>query len=506
MALRHDEVEQVDRLTDNVLSTHAPARDGSVDVTRDKILVERCQAGDRQAFDELYLRYQRRLYRFCMQRLGQAHDAEDVVQESFVRAWRALPRFAGERRFYPWLTVIAANLCVDTLRRRSRLTPVEESRITAADPGNYDIEDAVLHEVDSKMVATAFGHLSTRHQRVLQMREGSEWSYRQIAEHEGVGVTAVETLLWRARQALKREFLILDEQRGKVGALVGFLVMLPAHAVLRLPKAIRDGASHAVDGTRNAVGALSAGGLSDLGAGALGVFGPTVAAATGAVAITVGALILPVAGGPVAGPVNPTPIVTALPQLASPIANASTGTPPLAPPTAGASTSTAGSVSGTGSSGGGLGSVVGSAAGSPVPFGLGVFGGVLNQVASPGAVGSLGSALDGPLAAAVNSLGSAVKVLVEGVSPGLAGIIAPVESGVAGVGKAAGALAPPASSTPAASPPAGTGTAGTGTASTSTTSTAAPTLAAGVNGAVSTANSAVNGLTKALGLPIHLGS
>ena len=75
MALRHDEVEQVDRLTDNLLTTTAPSRDGSVDVTRDKLLVERCQAGDREAFDELYLRYQRRLYRFCMQRLGQAHDA-----------------------------------------------------------------------------------------------------------------------------------------------------------------------------------------------------------------------------------------------------------------------------------------------------------------------------------------------------------------------------------------------------------------------------------------------
>ena len=219
MALRHDDVEQVeqvdqeDRFTEGLLPTTTPSRDGTVDVTRDKLLVERCQAGDRQAFDQLYLRYQRRLHRFCMQRLGEAHDAEDVVQEAFVRAWRALPRFAGERRFYPWLTVIAANLCVDTMRRRARLTPVEESRITASDTGTYDIEDAVLHEVDSKMVATAFGQLSSRHQRVLQLREGSAWSYRKIAEHEGVGVTAVEKLLlWRARQALKREFLMLDER------------------------------------------------------------------------------------------------------------------------------------------------------------------------------------------------------------------------------------------------------------------------------------------------------
>ncbi|HEX3840306.1 MAG TPA: RNA polymerase sigma factor [Acidimicrobiales bacterium] len=466
------------------------------------MLVERCQAGDRQAFDELYLRYQRRLYRFCMQRLGQAHDAEDVVQESFVRAWRALPRFAGERRFYPWLTVIASNLCVDTLRRRSRLTPVEESRITAADTGTYDIEDAVLHEVDSKMVATAFGQLSSRHQRVLQMREGSEWSYREIAEHEGVGVTAVETLLWRARQALKREFLILDEQRGKVGALVGFLVLLPARAVIRLPKAMKHGVGHAVDGTRNAFGALSTGAFSDFGTGALGVFGPSVAAATGAVAITVGTvLMLPVAGGPVAGSSNPAPIVTQLPALASPIITSSA--PPSAPSTA---ATTAGTVSGSGTVVSGSGSGSGAATSTlPAPFGLSEFGigGILDKVASagdgPGAVGNLGTDIGGPLGGAVTSLGNAVKGAVAEVNPVAGTLVNPVESGVGAVGtKISGAITPPASPAPAPS-----GTAGSAAAPAGAPSTAA---GAGVNSPISSANSAVNGLTKALGLPLTLGS
>src|ERR1035437_1539944 len=323
MALRHDEVEQVDRLAEGRLHATTPSRDGTVDVTRDKVLVERCQAGDRQAFDEIYLRYQRRLHRFCMQRLGEAHDAEDIVQEAFVRAWRALPRFAGERRFYPWLTVIAANLCVDTMRRRARLIPVEESRITASDTGTYDIEDAVLHEVDSKMVATAFGQLSSRHQRVLQLREGSDWSYRKIAEHEGVGVTAVETLLWRARQALKREFLMLDEKGSKVGALIGFLVVLPARMVARLPKAARhavNGFNHAVGGAKHAVGSLGTG-LSKFGtSGAFGIFGPSVAAATGAVALSVGTvLMLPVAGavgGASTGSLSSVPVARVVPTPA----------------------------------------------------------------------------------------------------------------------------------------------------------------------------------------------
>ena len=483
------------------------------------MLVERCQAGDRAAFDELYVRYQRRLYRFCLQRMGSAHDAEDVVQESFVRAWRALPRFAGERRFYPWLTVIAANLCVDTLRRRSRLTPVEESRITASDTGTYDIEDAVLHEVDSKMVATAFGQLSTRHQRVLQMREGSEWSYRKIAEHEGVGVTAVETLLWRARQALKREFLILDEQKGKVGALIGFLVVFPARAVARLPKAMKHGVSHAAESTRNAAASLGSGTFGDFGSGALGVFGPSVAAATGAVAITVGTvLMLPVAGGPLAdnGSSNPAPIVTALPALASPIASASSSprTPATTTSAAPATTSTK-TASGLTGTGGGTAAAVGSL-GSPGPFGLGEFGigSILTGVAAagqgPGAITNLGTVIGGPLGDVITGVGSAAKALAGDISPVVGTIVGGVENGVqnsvnalpgAGASSSAGGAAVGTTSASAANPStAGATGTGTGTPASGDKPSTGPTT----NGPFSSTNSAVNGLTKALGIPLNL--
>jgi RNA polymerase sigma-70 factor (ECF subfamily) len=471
--------------------------------------VERCQAGDRAAFDELYLRYQRRLYRFCLQRVGQAHDAEDVVQESFVRAWRALPRFAGERRFYPWLTVIAANLCVDTLRRRSRVTPVEESRITASDTGTYDIEDGILHEVDSKMVATAFGQLSTRHQRVLQMREGSEWSYRKIAEHEGVGVTAVETLLWRARQALKREFLILDEQRGKIGALIGFLVLVPARAVARLPKAMKHGVSHAVEGTRNAVGTLGSGAFGDFGTGALGVFGPSVAAATGAVAITVGTVLMLPGGGPFAdgGSSNSAPITTVLPALTSPIASA-VASPHTASTTGSASTGTASTktASGSGVAGSGAGSSIGTSA-TPGPFGLGEFGigtiltGVAAAGQGPGAISNLGSTIGGPIGGAINDVGSAAKALAGAISPTVGAIVGPVENAVGGVlsvpPAGAGSGTGAGAGKGATSPSTGTGASGSG---------AKPSTGASANSPFSSTNSAVNGLTKALGLPLNLGS
>ncbi len=196
-----------------------------VDLGRDRALVERCQAGDPAAFENLYARYHGRLFHFCLRRLHDRHEAEDAAQEAFARAWKALPRFAGERRFYPWLTVIAGNICTDALRRRSRSTPTDDEERTARPPvgavGEVTSEELVVAAADGELVNEALGRLSARHRRVLALREQSGWSYRQIAEHEGVEVGTIETLLWRARQALKREFAVVSDSKG---ALAGFLV------------------------------------------------------------------------------------------------------------------------------------------------------------------------------------------------------------------------------------------------------------------------------------------
>ena len=196
-----------------------------VDLDRDRALVERCQAGDSAAFGNLYARYYERLLRFCMRRLNDRHESEDAAQEAFARAWKALPRFAGERRFYPWLTVIAGNICTDMLRRRSRSTPTDDLELSVHQPigvgTNETSEERVIAAVDGELVNKALDRLSVRHRHVLAMREGSGWTYQQIADHEGVEIGTIETLLWRARQALKREFTVLSDSKG---ALAGFLV------------------------------------------------------------------------------------------------------------------------------------------------------------------------------------------------------------------------------------------------------------------------------------------
>ena len=196
-----------------------------VDLNRDRALVERCQAGDPAPFGALYAQYNERLFRFCLRRLNDRHEAEDAAQEAFARAWKALPRLTGERHFYPWLTVIAGNICTDMLRRRARSTPTDDLELTAKQPVGIDgedtSEDLVVAAVDGELVNRALGRLSERHRHVLAMREGSGWTYQQIADHEGVKVGTIETLLWRARQALKREFALLSESKE---ALAGFLI------------------------------------------------------------------------------------------------------------------------------------------------------------------------------------------------------------------------------------------------------------------------------------------
>ncbi|MEY2402619.1 MAG: polymerase sigma-70 factor, subfamily, partial [Acidimicrobiaceae bacterium] len=179
---------------------------GTVDLDRDRSLVLRYQHGDESAFDELYRRYYPRLRLYCQRRVGDTHASEELAQEAFLKALRAMPRFAGERRFYPWMTVIAQRLCIDHHRRTSRVEPSDEIDLGAVEPDH----DALFAAVDRDHLTQAIQHLAPRHREVLDLREQRGWSYNEIADHLDVPLTTVEALLHRARKALKREFLAVS--------------------------------------------------------------------------------------------------------------------------------------------------------------------------------------------------------------------------------------------------------------------------------------------------------
>lgn len=184
-----------------------------VDIDRDRRLVVAYQHGDRAAFDELYQRYHDRLLRYCQSRVRDHHVAEELTQETFLRALEALPRFTGDRRFYPWLTVIAGRLCIDHHRRNGRVDPSPTVDTGAVEPDH----DAVFVAVDHAHLRQAIHRLAPRHREVLALREERRWSYQRIADHLQVPNSTVEALLHRARRALRREFFAVGG--GRVAAL-----------------------------------------------------------------------------------------------------------------------------------------------------------------------------------------------------------------------------------------------------------------------------------------------
>ncbi|HUR78729.1 MAG TPA: sigma-70 family RNA polymerase sigma factor [Acidimicrobiales bacterium] len=207
-------------------------RADDVDLIRDRSLVELCQAGDEAAFGDLYSRYYQRLLRFCIRRVGNVHEAEEITQEAFARAFTAMPRFAGERRFYPWLTVIAGRLCIDSHRRVARSEPSAE-----IDPGTVDGgQQQIIDNVDLSYLAKAMEQLGPRHREVLDLRETHGWTYQQIADHYSVTMGTVEALLFRARKALRREFLALAGPEARLAGLpvLGALWRLAASARARM--------------------------------------------------------------------------------------------------------------------------------------------------------------------------------------------------------------------------------------------------------------------------------
>lgn len=205
MAIRAEEIE-VDGL-------------GAVDLDRDRLLVLRHQRGEDTAFDELYRRYHRRLLAYCQRRVGDRHVAEELAQEAFVRALRALPTFAGERRFYPWLVVIAQRLCIDHHRRAARVEPAAE-----VDTGSVEADhEALWASVDRRHLAAAVERLAPRHREILDLRERRGLSYQQIAAELEVPLTTIEALLHRARKALRREYAVVAGEDGVgAGRLVAF--------------------------------------------------------------------------------------------------------------------------------------------------------------------------------------------------------------------------------------------------------------------------------------------
>ncbi len=172
----------------------------------DEELVTACLGGENAAFDELVGRWNPRIRGAIYRMLGSYDEARDLSQETFLKAYRALPGFKGEARFSSWLYQIAMNLCRDRLRRgRGRFTVGPRGRGCGSGPTSRIPGDrhAGRARCQRRRVAEAVAELAAEHREVLVLKEYEGLTFAEIAEVTGLPLSTVKTRLYRALGALR---------------------------------------------------------------------------------------------------------------------------------------------------------------------------------------------------------------------------------------------------------------------------------------------------------------
>ena len=175
----------------------------------DAELVRQTLCGDTAAYNSLVQKYQRQVYNLSYRMLGNAEDAGDLVQDTFIRAYGALSSFRQDASFLTWLYKIASNLCIDLMRSRkakgalSLNVELEEGREPAADARTSNPEDAAVRDAVKNVVQQAVHCLPEKYRVVVVMRHLQDMSVEDIARVLDLPTGTVKTHLFRGREMLR---------------------------------------------------------------------------------------------------------------------------------------------------------------------------------------------------------------------------------------------------------------------------------------------------------------
>ena len=194
----------------------------------DALLVERVKQGDVKAFEMLVVKYQRRIERLVGRMVRDVDLVPDIAQETFIRAYRALPQFRGESAFYTWLYRIAVNTAKKALMELKRDPLVTESARAGRDDDDeaprydHELTDSETPEavLASKQIAAAVNFavqaLSEDLRQAITLREIDGLSYEEIAEIMNCPIGTVRSRIFRAREAIAARLRpLLDTREGE---------------------------------------------------------------------------------------------------------------------------------------------------------------------------------------------------------------------------------------------------------------------------------------------------
>ena len=178
----------------------------------DEELVRLHRLGDAAAFPELLTRYMGPVYNLAYRSTGDAMEAENLVQETFARAYAALARGRGPARFRPWLFTIAINLCRNWARRAGQAPWAEDGDqgAEAADPAPGPLERLLEREASSEL-ERALSALPLPYRQALVLRYTEGLSYEELSQSLGIPLNTVRTHLFRAKERLRQALSHLQE-------------------------------------------------------------------------------------------------------------------------------------------------------------------------------------------------------------------------------------------------------------------------------------------------------
>ena len=193
----------------------------------DLLLVERSVAGDQKAFELLVIKYQRRIQRLIGRMVRDVDLVEDIAQETFIRAYRALAQFRGDAQFYTWLYRIAVNTAKKALMDMKRDPTVSENSFKSSDDDETSVleneltssetPDAVLASKEiAEMVNSAMEALPEELRQAITLREIEGLSYEEISEAMSCPIGTVRSRIFRAREAISQRIKpLLENQSGE---------------------------------------------------------------------------------------------------------------------------------------------------------------------------------------------------------------------------------------------------------------------------------------------------